>query len=325
MKKKCLVIIVCMLLVLSACAPAAAPAADPGAEAPLEFVFLQVHADSYILIQLARELTNQGAELGVNVTTLISGRCEATQITQVEQSIQQGVDAIIMQATQGEALMVGVNAAADAGIPILTIHEGVVDNTRVGAAVYIDLEWTGEVAMQRIIDEIGPDGYVVIVNGSMGHPSQLRIREGYQRTLDRYPNVTVQFEGTGNWNNEDAMATVEAWLGTGHRIDGIAVMNDAMAAGVRTAVANAGRTGELPIYSNNAQADSRQAIRDGEQRGTFCMFPVLQAEIALREAISLIRTGQLTQEGTGPARNEFALPAYLVTIDNIDEYEARLG
>jgi len=215
--------------------PAPAPDPEP-ADEPLEMVFLQVHADSYILIQLSRELTRQGAEQGINVTTLISGRCEATQITQVEQAIQQGVDAIFLQATLPDALMVGVNAAHAAGVPLITVHEGVHDNTNLGAAVYIDLEWTGEVAMQRIIDEIGPEGYVVIVNGAMGHPSQLRIREGYQRTLDRYPNVTVVFEGTGNWNNEDAMAIVESWLGTGMRIDGIAVMNDAMAAGVRTAV-----------------------------------------------------------------------------------------
>jgi len=33
----------------------------------------------------------------------------------------------------------------------------------------------------------------------------------------------------------------------------------------------------------------------------------------------------LSTEGTGPARNEFSLPAYLVTIDNIDEYEAALA
>lgn len=318
--KKALAIVLSMVMLsaLTACGsskPAAqATEAAPAAEAAqLKMVFLQPHHNNAFMQRLGDAFVNEGKKRGIDIKNLTCELDDATQLAQCEQAIADKVDVIIVQAVSSEGMLAGIAEAKAAGIPVVTCHEGVSDNTDVGAAITVNLEATGYEAMTRIINQVGEDGKVCILNGEMGNPAQLTIRDGYQRALDEHPNVELVFEGTGNWNAEDAMAVCESWFSSGKEFGGIACNNDGMAAGVRNVIDSVGLTGKIALYSNDCQDDALQAVKDGKQNGTFDMNPSKLAEASVDAAIKLANG-----ESVNP--KEVQVDPYLVTADNVDAF-----
>ena len=198
---------------------------------------------------------------------------------------------------------------------VMTLHEGVTDNTYVDAVVACSLAETGYQHIKLEVDELGDAFNLAIVNGSEGHGATVAIRQGYDRALEEFPNINVVFDGAGNWNAEDAMALTESWFSSGTQIDGIVCMNDGMATGVRQVMKDNGVLGKVPIYSNDCEEDTLKAIEAGEQSGSFDMNAQAQCEKAI-EIMDLLLSG-----GT-PEEKENYVDPLLVTKENLADYRA---
>ena len=196
-----------------------------------------------------------------------------------------------------------------------TLHEGVEDNTYVDCIVACSLAETGYEAISLEVEELGDDFNLAIVNGSEGHGATVAIRKGYDKALEEYPDINVVFDGAGNWNAEDAMALTETWFSSGEKIDGIVCMNDGMATGVRQVMRDNGVLGTIPIYSNDCEENTLQAIEAGEQSGSFDMNAEAQCTAALDAMANLI-AGEKIEE------KEIYVDPLLVTKDNLEEYRA---
>ncbi|MFR5148635.1 MAG: substrate-binding domain-containing protein [Ruminococcus sp.] len=65
-------------------------------------------------------------------------------------------------------------------------------------------------------------------------------------------------------------------------------MNDGMATGVRRVMRDNGVLGTIPIYSNDCEENTLQAIEAGEQSGSFDMNAEAQCTAALDAMANLI-------------------------------------
>lgn len=101
----------------------------------------------------------------------------------------------------------------------------------------------------------------------------------------------------------------------GEKIDGIVCMNDGMATGVRQVMRDNGVLGTIPIYSNDCEENTLQAIEAGEQSGSFDMNAEAQCTAALDAMANLI-AGEKIEE------KEIYVDPLLVTKDNLEEYRA---
>ena len=99
------------------------------------------------------------------------------------------------------------------------------------------------------------------------------------------------------------------------KIDGIVCMNDGMATGVRQVMRDNGVLGTIPIYSNDCEENTLQAIEAGEQSGSFDMNAEAQCTAALDAMANLI-AGEKIEE------KEIYVDPLLVTKDNLEEYRA---
>ena len=236
------------------------------------------------------------AEYGIECEHITADGDEAVQLSQIEQAIASGEYAGIIVEAAGEGVTNGFKEAQEAGIPIMTLHEGVQDNTNVDAIVQCSLAETGYQQIKLEVDELGDSFNLAIVNGSEGHGATVAIYEGYQRALEEFPDLNVVFEGTGNWAAEDAMALTETWFASGKQIDGIVCMNDGMATGVRQVMKDNGVLGTIPIYSNDCEEDTLVAIENGEQSGSFDMNAEAQCKAAIETMLKLIDGEELEEK-----------------------------
>lgn len=302
---------------------AAAAEEDKGAQAGDgesygKILFIQTHNNNSFMSYMGEMFEQVAAENGFECTHLTSDSNEATQIDQIEQGVASKEYVGIIVDCTGEGVTQGFKEAKEAGLYVMTLHEGVTDNTYVDGIVACSLAETGYQHIKLEVDELGDSFNLAIVNGSEGHGATVAIREGYDRALEEFPNINVVFDGAGNWNAEDAMQLTGSWFSSGTKIDGIVCMNDGMATGVRQVMKDNGVLGTIPIYSNDCEQDTLKAVEAGEQSGSFDMNALAQCEAAINMMKTFVTGGT-------PEETEIYVDPLLVTVDNLEEYRASHG
>ena len=283
-----------------------------------KILFLQTHNNNSFMSYMGEIFIETAKEAGFECDHLTADSDEAKQLSQIEQGIASKEYAGIIVDCTGEGVTQGFKEAKEAGLYVMTLHEGVRDNTYVDCVVACSLAQTGYEAIRLEVEELGDDFNLAIVNGSEGHGATVAIREGYEQALGEWPDINVVFDGAGNWNAEDAMALTETWFSSGTEIDGVVCMNDGMATGVRQVMKDNGVLGKVPIYSNDCEENTLNAIEAGEQRGSFDMNAKAQCEAAVDVMKKLI-------EGETVAEKEIYVEPLLVTKENLSEYRASHG
>lgn len=170
----------------------------------------------------------------------------ADQLAILEDFISQGVDVIAISPADTEAVKPGIQAANDAGIPVIMVNlleeqEGIevasyigFDNTQaamvsaysvldyfggpgvlgdgeqveVGPDDFLDLEWWQD--LYADVDPSVPTGTGVIIEGIAGtFFSQTRL-DGFNSVIADYPNIEILAEPiAADWNREKGIAAAE--------------------------------------------------------------------------------------------------------------------
>ena len=149
--------------------------------------------------------------------TVFDGRYDAlVQQEQFNTMITQKFDAIIFVPIDIEAGATAVQAAHDAGIPVVG------SNTRVNSdllASYVGSDDTisGYMEAKTVLDKIGCKGNVVIIEGPIGQSAQISRLEGNKKALAECPDVKVLEDQTANWSRAEAQTLMENWLTSSFR------------------------------------------------------------------------------------------------------------
>lgn len=107
-------------------------------------------------------------ENGVKYKSYDGNNDAATQLSQVETMIADGVDAIILNPQDADACSACVDAADEAGIPIIGVNT-MVNNDKLTAYVGSQDVSAGEDIMKYMIDYMKKDAFnIVVIEGPMG-------------------------------------------------------------------------------------------------------------------------------------------------------------
>lgn len=229
-------------------------------------VSFQGLSDEYI-VRLSDAFQARADELGVQLQ-VADGQMDAeTQVGQVENFIAQKVDAIVLNPISMDGCAPAVEAANEAGIPIITLISITSNQDMASAYVGSDAVESGLIEGQMMVEDLGGKGNIVVMFGQMGHDAQLGRYEGLLQAMEG-TDIEIVAEQTGNWSREEGMALMENWLASGKEIDAVVAQNDAMALGALMAIEAKGLTGEIKVYGIDAQAEALDAVEEGTMAGT---------------------------------------------------------
>lgn len=205
-------------------------------------------------------------EQGLVEVTIFDGRYDAlVQQEQFETMITQGFDAIIFVPIDIEAGAAAVEAAHAAGIPVVGSNTRVNSNLLTSYVGSDDVQ-SGYMEARYVLDQIGCEGEVVIIEGPIGQSAQISRLEGNMKALAECPNVTVLEQQTANWSRAEAQTLMENWL-TAHpgEIDGVIGQNDEMALGAIEAIKAAGlNVNDFAIAGIDGITDALLAVQRGD-------------------------------------------------------------
>lgn len=234
----------------------------------------------------------------------------AKQLTQVETFVAQKVDAIILNPVDKVQSAAAVDAAFEAGIPVITINT-TSDSPNVLAHVGSDDVEAGRLQMERLLSVLPEDAKVAYIDAVLGHSAQVFRSQGYNEVLGEHPSVQLVIHDTANWSGEEALRLVENWLQTYEQIDAIATMADCILVGAITAVENAGLGGKVLLAGMDCDMPVLEKIKAGVVDNSIWQDGLGQGSNSLRLAIDAAK---------GIEISDYIIPYEVCTAENVDKY-----
>jgi ABC-type sugar transport system substrate-binding protein len=318
-----------LAVVLSACtavapAPAGSGAAAEttqapaeGAAKPLKIAF-SVPGMQFPFFVFMESQVRQGAEeLGnIEILTLDGNDDAAKQTADLEAAVAQKVDGILISPKTSEGLAPAVQAAIDAGIPVVTIDRSVTDVTGLLAHVGADNVKGGEAQGQAIVDMFKDGATIFELQGTPGASPAIDRSQGLHNIIDPVTAIKLACQQTGEFNRAKGLTVTENCLTATPNPDAIVAANDDMALGAAEAVKAANLA--IPVIGYDALPEAIKAVQDGSMYATVEQFPGEQSKTALRTLVGFLR------DGTKPESDKIFITPKLITKDNIQEAE-RIG
>jgi ABC-type sugar transport system substrate-binding protein len=271
-------------------------------------------------VHMMNQLVAEGEALGVEVIQLDGQNSSTKQTADVEAAVSQGVDAIVISPADVQALADPLQAAVDAGIPVVTIDRFVEGVDGLLAHVGAENVLGGEAQANWILENY-PDGASVFhLQGQPGAGPAIARNQGVHNILDevaeQYPIV---FEQTANFARDQGLSVTESGLaGLAEPPDVIVAANDDMALGALEAVQAAGLQDQIAIIGFDALPEALASVADGGLAGTIEQFPGGQSSTAMRIAV-------LHARGCAePPEQTIFLTPIMITADNLASAE-RIG
>ena len=209
----------------------------------------------------AEGIEARAKELGVECIINDGKNDLNTQISQAEDMIIQGVDAIILHAISSEGSSVVVDMCNEANIPVVVMNLSVESEDYTSYVGVYDV-YAGEMQGNYVSELLGGKGNIAIIEGVMGQGAQILRDEGLSNTILKEEGINLLAQKTGNWSRADAMALTEDWLTSYPDLNAILCHNDDMAMGALLACEAAGRD-DIIIAGVDAIPDALEAIQEG--------------------------------------------------------------
>ncbi len=222
------------------------------------------------------------------------------QISQLQNQVTQGVDAIGVAPIENEAIGPALTTINEAGVPVFCVdRRGKGD---VVSTLETDNVKAGEAMAEQIINDYGETIKVLIIQGVLSDTPTLDRTQGVKNVLAKYDTVEIVGEpSAGEYSNEAAMATAKNFLESNPDIDVIFTCTDALVPGIVAALKEAGKNGvvgdenHVGLYSVDGAGEVLKMIESGVVDGTFSQYPI-QFGIDTVKAMKAYMDGEQLEE-----------------------------
>ena len=252
-------------------------------------------------------------DLGITVTVVGPGAESDIegQVSMIEQQIGAGCDAIVCAHKDAGAAGSALQAALDAGIPVLAVdtNVGIDGQTSFVGTSNVDAAYQGGI---WAIDTVGTDAKAVIIYGQEGDNTSNMRREGYEKACSE-KGVEVLQALSGQNTTDGATKTMEDMISSfGDQIDVVFCHNDDTAVGAMNACKNAGLT-DVTIVGFDGNKSAVELIQAGELvKATVAQQPYAMGYEVVKAAYAAIN-GETVEE-------VISAPVKVVTAENAQEY-----
>lgn len=258
-------------------------------------------------------------EYGWTMETLcpVTADSNEEQIQLLEQSLLDPPDVYLLAPADSEGITPAIEKINEAGVPIINLAtkitgEGLEYVTFVGVEYY-DIATS---AAEALVDLLGGEGSVLILEGTTGSQTSTDIKAGADDVFAKNSGITVLDSQPANYQRQEALTVTQNLLQKYPEVDAIFASNGEMALGAAEAVRQAGRDG-IKICALNCSEELVQAIADGKIAFTADDVSWKMGEQASVAAMDYFKG--VTME------KERMQDAVIVNEDNLSEYKAKYG
>jgi inositol transport system substrate-binding protein len=226
----------------------------------------------------------------VELTIVDANNDSAKQTGQVENFLAQGMNAVVILPVDTAATGPMTKAVVKAGKPLVYVNRKPSNLPKGVAYCGSNSIEAGVMNMEELGKAMGGKGNLVILMGELSNEAAIGRTDGIKKIVkEKFPDIKIVREQTGNWKREQGKTIMENWLASGQEIDGVASNNDEMALGALQAIKAAGKLGKIPVGGTDGSHDALESMSKGELNNTVFQDPVGQGEEAVNAAYLLVK------------------------------------
>ena len=290
-----------------ASAPFAASAAD------LIAIITPSHDNPFFKAE-AEGADAKAKELGYETLVLVHDDDANKQNELFDTAIARGAKAIILDNAGADASVAPVKKAKDAGIPSFLIDREI---TQSGIAVsqIVSNNYQGaQLGAEEFVRLMGEKGNFAELVGKESDTNAGIRSKGYHDVIDQYPDLKMVAQQSANWSQPEAFEKMKSILQANPDIKGVISGNDTMAMGAWAALEAAGRT-DVIVVGFDGSNDVRNSIKKGGIKATVLQPAYRQAQLAVEQADTFLKTGKTGQE------EKQLMDCELINADNAGKLE----
>jgi len=231
-------------------------------------------------------------QLGAKVFVQSADGNEQKQISQIENLIARGVDAIVVVPYNATVLGNAIKEAKKAGIKVIS-YDRLTLNADLDAYISFDNKAVGEMQAKALVDRV-PKGNYYLLGGAPTDNNAKILREGQMAVLqplvDKGAIKIVGKQWVKDWSPSEALAIVEnALTANNNKIDAIVASNDGTAGGAVQALAAQKLAGKVPVSGQDADLAAVRRVVAGTQAMTVYKPLKAIASEAAKLSVQLVR------------------------------------
>jgi ribose transport system substrate-binding protein len=251
-------------------------------------------------VKLVESVEAEAEKKGWDCTVLTANEDTAKEAENIESFITQGMDVIFLDSIDPDACIPSIDAAAEAGIPVINLDSGVNGGNYV-TTVYSDNKENGRLSGVAYADWMKDNGkedeeiIAILLSGKKGNVAGLERRTGlfagivqgrtgcsedeaWEVAEDIEDQLTsggkaeyadakfkIVGQGWGNWTEEDGLTACEDFVTANPDVTTILGENDQMLFGGQTALENAGIKGVAIVAAADGACAAFDLIKENDK------------------------------------------------------------
>lgn len=209
----------------------------------------------------------EAEKIGYELVVLDSQNDPSRERCNVEDLVQMGVSAILINPTDSDAVIGAVEVANEKNVPVITLDRQS-NGGEVTSHIASDNIVGGEMAAKYILDFFGKDSNINVVElqGTPGASATRDRGQGFHNILDGMPNVKFVSSQPADFDRQKGLQVMENVIQGNKEIQAVFAHNDEMALGAAKAIAASNI--DAIIIGFDGIEDGLESVDKGEMKAT---------------------------------------------------------
>ena len=236
-------------------------------------------------VKMRDEAVIKAKALGYDLSVVDSNNDATKERSNVDDLIQKGVAAIIINPTDSDAVGNAVKAANRSKIPVITVDRKANSGVTVSQITSDNIKG-GEMAADFIAKQLGEKGTIVQIEGIPGASATRDRGNGFRKGIAKYPNMKIIASQSANFDRQKALDVMQNIMQSTPKFDAVFTQNDEMVVGASKAL-----KGKLKpiIVGFDGNADAEALVKSGDITATVAQQPDAIADMAIVNADKIIK------------------------------------
>lgn len=219
-------------------------------------------------VTLKEGAEGKAKDLGDELIVLDSQNDPSKELANVEDLLVKGIDVLLINPTDSDAVVSAVRAANRQKVPVVTLDRAA-NKGKVVSHVASDNVLGGEMAGNYIIEKLGGKGKVVELEGIPGTTAARDRGEGFNKSAKGKLDIVAK--QPADFDRTKGLTVMENILQAQPEIDAVFAHNDEMALGATKAIEATGRN--IMVVGFDATDDAVAAVKAGNLAATVAQKP----------------------------------------------------
>lgn len=261
-------------------------------------------------VQMKAGAQAEAKAAGIDLTVTDAQNDASQQANQLQNFTSSGVDSVIVNPVDSDAVGPAVRGADEAGIPVIAADRGV-NKADTATLVASDNVAGGKLAAKALADKLGGKGSIVVLQGTAGTSASRERGAGFAAGIKAYPGIKVVATQPADFDRTKGLDVMTNLLQGHPGITGVFAENDEMALGaVKALGTKAGKP--VSVVGFDGTPDGLKAVGTGTLYASVAQQPKELGKIAVRNAVRAAEDKKVA--------DTVKVPVKVVTRQNVADF-----